>query len=161
MDAREIFLFLHIASVLALAAGVGVSVFCKVAVRGVTDTRAARALLATASGGIRTIGLPASLAMIATGVALVAAYDGAYEYHEPWIVGALVLWLGSAVVGARMHAPRSRAINARLDELEAAGSDVDADLLALVRGGRAASILDTLLLAGMVGFMVFKPTFGM
>lgn len=161
MNAREAFLFLHITSVLVLAAGVGVSVYCKLAVRGVTEVAAARTLLATAGGAIRAIGMPASFAMIFTGMLLVWNSDGGFEYHEPWIVGALTLWVASALVGVFMHAPRAKRIKAHLATLEAAGKDVDAELQAIVRGGRPASALDTLLLAGMVAFMVFKPTFGM
>ncbi|MEO6866464.1 MAG: DUF2269 family protein [Gaiellales bacterium] len=161
MHLRETLLFLHIGSVMVLAAAVGVSVYCKaIAIRTASAT-AARALLVAAGGAIRLLGLPASLVMILTGALLVQHANGAWRYDEPWIVGAMVLWLASAVVGARMHAPRSRAARAHLDKLETADEPVDDTLRQIVRSGRLASVLDTAFLAGMVAFMVFKPTFGM
>jgi hypothetical protein len=76
---------------------------------------------------------------------------------EPWILGAFALWFGSAIVGIRLHAPRSRQARALAAELAASDAPITGRLRSLVRGGLPASLLDTALLAGMVALMVFKP----
>jgi hypothetical protein len=154
---REAFLFLHLTGLLALTGGVGASLACKLAAGRTGSAAAMLALLGTAQAAVRRCALPGSFLLLASGAGLVGVSNGAWSMGEPWIVGAVVLWVASAIVGARLHAPRSRAARELAAELAAADSPVTGRLRAIVRGGLPASLLDTALLAGMVALMVFKP----
>ena len=153
----ELLLFAHLAGLLLLVAGVGASIACKARAAREGSAAAVLALLETARASVSRIAMPGSLLLLAAGVGLVARSGGAWSYGEPWIVGAVALWLASAVVGVRLHAPRSRMARELAAELAAAGQPVTGRLRVAVRGGRAASALDVALLAGMVALMVFKP----
>lgn len=154
---REAFLFAHLAGLLALTAGVGASLACKLAAGRTGSAAAVLALLETAHGAVRRCALPGSFLLLASGIGLVAASHDAWSMTEPWIVGAFALWCGSAVVGIRLHAPRSRRTRALAADLAATGAPVTGHLRALVRGGMPATMLDSALLAAMVALMVFKP----
>lgn len=153
----ELMLFLHLGGVLALAAGVGASLACKSMSLRVDSPAAVLALLGTAGMAVHRCAMPGSIFLLVAGVGLVHASNGAYELHEPWIIGAIVLWVASAFVGVRMHAPRSREARALATDLEQRGELVTKELRAVIRAGWPASLLDTALLVGMVALMVFKP----
>lgn len=159
MTLREALLFLHLGGALALAAGVGTSLACKSMAMRVGSPHAVLALLECASTAVKRVAMPASLVLLGAGVGLVAVSNGGYRIHEPWIIGAIVLWTASAVVGVKLHAPRSRAARELARTLIEHDERVTGRLRAIVREGRPASILDTALLVGMVALMVFKPTF--
>lgn len=153
----ETFLFLHLGGLLLLTAGVGASLACKLAAGRAGSGAAVLALLQTANVAVRRCGMPGSFLLLASGIGLVGASKGAWSMAEPWIGGAVALWVASAVVGIKLHGPRSREARALAAELAEAGAPVTGRLRALVRGGLPASLLDTALLAGMVALMVFKP----
>ncbi len=154
---RDLLLFAHLGGLLALTAGVGTSLACKSMAMRVGSPWAVLALLRTASVAVHRCAMPGSLVLLAAGVGLVLVSHGAYRFHEPWIVGAILLWIASAFVGVRLHAPRSRAARELATQLAERGEPVTGRLRAIIRDGRPASVLDTLLLVGMVALMVFKP----
>lgn len=153
----ELLLFLHLGGVLALATGVGTSLACKSMAVRVGSPSAVLALLRTASVSVHKVAMPGSFVLLGAGIGLVLASHGAYEFHEPWILGAIALWIASAWVGVRMHAPRSRVARELAQELVDRGEVVTGRLRSAIRDGRPASVLDTVLLVGMVVLMVFKP----
>lgn len=153
----ETFLFTHLLGLLALTAGVGASLACRLAAGRAGSSTAVLALMTVAATAVRRCALPGSFLLLASGVGLVGSSKGAWSMDEPWIVGAIVLWFASAFVGARLHAPRSRQVRELAGELAATDAPVTGRLRALVRGGLPASLLDTTLLLGMVALMVFKP----
>jgi len=157
MSVYELLLFVHLTGVLMLAAGVGASLACKSMAMRVGSPAAVLALLGTARGAVHRCAMPGSIVLLIAGVGLVLASNDVYELHEPWILGAIALWIASAFVGVRMHAPRSRAARDLATELHERGEPVTARLRAHIRDGRPASLLDTALLVGMVAVMVFKP----
>ncbi len=153
----ELLLFIHLGGVLALTAGVGASLACKSMAMRVGSPAAVLALLETARSAVKRLAMPGSVVLLAAGVGLVLDSNGVYELHEPWILGAIALWIASGFVGVRMHAPRSRAARELAVALDERGEPVTGRLRALIREGRPASLLDTALLVGMVALMVFKP----
>jgi Predicted integral membrane protein (DUF2269) len=157
MTMRELFLFAHLTGLLALTAGVGASLACKLAAGRTGSAAAVLALLTTANGAVRRCAMPGSFLLLASGIGLVASSHGAWSMTEPWILGAIVLWFASAFVGIRLHAPRSRRARELAIELAVRRAPVTGQLRALVRDGMPASILDTALLGAMVALMVFKP----
>jgi hypothetical protein len=157
MTAYELLLFAHLAGLMLLVGGVGTSLACKVRAGREGSAAAVLALLETARVAVSRVAMPGSLVLIGAGVGLVAQSNGAWSITEPWIAGAMLLWVLSALVGVRLHAPRSREARALARELAAEGLPVTGRLRAVVRGGRAASGLDVALLVGMVALMVFKP----
>ncbi|MCW2920790.1 MAG: putative integral rane protein [Thermoleophilia bacterium] len=154
---REVLLFAHLAGLLALTAGVGASLACKLAAARAGSAAAVLALLTTANGAVRRCAMPGSFLLLASGIGLVAVSHGAWSMTEPWILGAIALWFASAVVGIRLHAPRSRLARELTADLAATDAPVSGRVRSLVRGGLPASLLDTALLAAMVALMVFKP----
>lgn len=154
---HDLLLFIHLGGLLALTAGVGASLACKVAAARTDSPAALLALMSTAHGAVRRCALPGSLLLLASGAGLVATSRGAWTMGEPWVVAALAMWAASAVVGIRLHAPRSRVVREQATELRDLGQPVPEQLRAVVRGGMPASLLDTALLAAMVAVMVFKP----
>ena len=154
---REVFLFVHLAGLLTLTAGVGASLACKLAAGRAGSAAAVVVLLATAGGAVRRCALPGSFLLLASGIGLVAVSHGAWSMADPWILGAIALWFASAFVGIRLHAPRSRLVRELASELAATGEPVSGRVRALIREGLPASLLDTALLGAMVALMVFKP----
>ena len=132
MSAYELLLFLHLIGVLALTAGVGASLACKSMSVRVDSPTAVLALLGTARAAVHRCAMPGSIVLLFAGVGLVLESNGVYELHEPWIVGAVVLWIGSAIVGVRMHAPRSRAARALAADLHRRDELVAERLLSLI-----------------------------
>lgn len=154
---REVFLFVHLGGLLTLTAGVGASLACKLAAGRADSPDAVLTLLATARGAVQRCALPGSFLLLASGIGLVAVSQGAWSMADPWVLGAIALWCGSAFIGVRLHAPRSRRARELAGELAATGATVSTQLREVVRGGMPASLLDTALLGGMVALMVFKP----
>ncbi len=153
----ELFLFTHLVGLLTLTAGVGASLACKLAAGRAGSGAAVLALLTTAKVAVQRCAMPGSFLLLASGIGLVANSHGAWSMAEPWILGAIALWCASAVIGIRLHAPRSRLARELASELAAVNAPVTGRLRALVRDGMPASLLDTALLAAMVALMVFKP----
>lgn len=157
MSTYELLLLVHLGGLLLLVGGVGASIACKARAGREGSAAAIVALLETARVAVMRVAMPASFLLLVAGVGLVAASHGAYSLTEPWIVGAVALWIASAIVGARLHAPRTREALELARELAASDARVTGRLRAVIRGGRAASLLDVALLAGMVALMVVKP----
>lgn len=157
MNTWGLLLFLHVGGVLLLTAGVGASLACKSMALRVKSPHAVLALLAAARRATKYCMMPGSILLLASGAALVVKSDGAYEFHELWITGAVLLWIASSVVGVVLHAPRAKAANLHANELADSGRDTDDELRGIIRRGIPASALDTLLLLGMVALMIFKP----
>jgi len=157
MILRQSLLLLHLMGMMLLVAGVGASIACKAAAARSSSPRVAHELLQTATRSIRMLSMPGSFLLLFAGLWLVHASHGWYSMTDPWIVGAIAAWIASAVVGIRLHAPRSRNSRRVALTLEAAGATTTGELGDLIRGGRFASALDVALLLLMVTLMVFKP----
>ena len=66
-----------------------------------SDGAAVRSFSVAASAATRTVYLPALVLVGVLGFGLIAVSDGAYEFSEPWVGAAILLWLIiAAVVGA-------------------------------------------------------------
>ena len=109
MALRQTFLLLHLIGMMLLVAGVGASIACKAAALRSSSPHVVHELLQIASRSVRLLSMPGSYLLLVTGLWLVQASHGGYSMTDPWIVGAITAWLASAVLGIRLHAPRSRA----------------------------------------------------
>lgn len=95
----QLLLILHILAVIVAFAPAVAHPLMGNRLRG--DGGAARSFSLAASVATRTVYLPALVLVGVLGFGLVAVSDGAFEFGDPWVSAAILLWLIiAAVVGA-------------------------------------------------------------
>jgi hypothetical protein len=158
VDAYELALFAHLTGLMLLTGGVTVSIAAKALARRRDDPSVIHALWQLAHATVRRVAIPGSLLLLVAGGALVHLSHGAYSWSEPWIAGAVVFWVASALIGVFLHGPRSRAVRTTAAAEAAAGADqASTTLRTHAQGGVLIGSIDAGLLIVMVALMVFKP----
>ncbi len=74
----ETFLFAHLLGLLALTAGVGASLACRLAAGRAGSSTAVLALMTVAATAVRRCALPGSFLLLASGVGLVGSSNGTW-----------------------------------------------------------------------------------
>ena len=150
-------LALHVLSAFALVAGLVLVWVLIVALRRADTPGAVIGIGRVAGVGARAIGL-GMIGTIALGVWLALSVGG-YDIWDPWIVGAVVLWLAAGALGSRADAVH-RAVVAKAQELRAAGREErDPELVAIIRSrsGLAYHAAATAVVLLILIDMLWKP----
>lgn len=107
------------------------------------DAAAGRKFFSVAAGNNRTVYTPALVAVGVLGFGLIGVSDGAYQFSEPWISAAILLWVVIAGIVGAVIIPGER---------EIAAGDTNAQSKVTAAGGVLA-----LLLVIVIFLMVVKP----
>ena len=156
MSRYDWLLFLHVASVFAVGAGLVLLTGSLIAARARERPSEIAAALALTRPNVILFDV-AGTAILVFGVLLVLDLD-AYEITDGWILATLALWLITALAGTRA-ARTYREAGAVARRLAAGGDVTTGELAALVRNRRALvlhAVSAAALLAALV-LMIYKP----
>lgn len=151
MTLREILLFGHL---LAVAVWLGGGVMTQIHVSRAAAAGEPSVLAAAIRGASRSgrlVFMPAGLAVLGFGIALVV--QGGWGFEEPWIAVGFAGYLISTLIGMVFLGPRSR----RAERLGAERGWESAEVGRIVRGMVQVMRVDVLILALVILDMVVKP----
>ncbi|MEX0988703.1 MAG: DUF2269 family protein [Actinomycetota bacterium] len=149
---RTVLLYIHI---VCAVVWVGGAVFAQVlAIRAERSTDPSE--IVRTGKSIEFVGqrlfIPASVILFLAGVWLVIDSAG-YDFEQPWIAIAIVLWLTSALVGSLYLGPTSKKISLAFE----AEGPTSASGTAMMKRVFLVSRIELLGLLLVIGLMVFKP----
>ncbi len=158
MSKLEILTFLHILGAFLIVAGASIGAATGIAMTRTTSVRAI-GLLARISRQAELMAIvPGALIAIVFGTWLVVDLD-AYDFNEPWISAAYVLWFVAIGLGTGVLGPLMRRIDERADQLQAEGVETSEELRTLAsapRGAITGAALHVIIVVFLY-LMVFKP----
>jgi uncharacterized membrane protein len=156
MHSYDIFLLLHLLGLVALAAGVGLTMFAGNNMGKAGTPADALRLVGMGKIGERVI-IPGAVTLLVTGLILV--HVAHYEFDQPWIIAAVVLWIASLTMGKLQGKHGEKVAAQALSEIESGFTAVSDDLRALLNN-KAAQVRGQLLALSILAFlllMVFRP----
>lgn len=156
MTTRDLALFLHLAGVLALAAGIAIAAVTHRHARRADQAADVALLLRTARAGV-LLAAPGAVLLLAAGIWLIHLEH--LDLHVRWLREAIGLFIIAGVLGA---AGGRRPLQARelAEHLRAAGSPVTSELRRLLddRISMVANIASSAAMLGVLWLMVAKPS---